>query len=164
MISQWRLISIHRIAQIFRKLNVDISTQHLMRAIRLFIKEGERTKGKASAVQGPGTFEKTQKAPITYRVPEAASALVREEEFAKQLRLTRYLAGASLGPPRAVEKVGDRARSVTMPKPRTKAQAGNKKGAEAELARERRRAQQSGQHKASSGRGRREKQRSGLGR
>ena len=104
-----------------------------MRAIRLFIKEGEGTKGKTSAVQGPGTFEKTQKAPITYRVPEAASALVREEEFAKQLRLTRYLAGASLGPPRAVEKVGERARSVTMPKPRTKAQAGNKKGAEAEL-------------------------------
>jgi hypothetical protein len=34
-------ISIHRIAQIFRERNVDISTQHLMRAIRLFIAEGE---------------------------------------------------------------------------------------------------------------------------
>ena len=41
-------ISIHRIAQIFRERNVDISTQHLMRAIRLFIKEGEGTKGKVS--------------------------------------------------------------------------------------------------------------------
>jgi hypothetical protein len=41
-------ISIHRIAQIFRERNVDISTQHLMRAIRLFIKEGEGTKGKTS--------------------------------------------------------------------------------------------------------------------
>jgi hypothetical protein len=38
-------ISIHRIAQIFRERNVDISTQHLMRAIRLFIKEGEGTPG-----------------------------------------------------------------------------------------------------------------------
>jgi hypothetical protein len=39
------------IAQIFRERNVDISTQHLMRAIRLFIAEEEGTKGKASAVQ-----------------------------------------------------------------------------------------------------------------
>ena len=41
-------ISIHRIAQIFRERNVEISTQHLMRAIRLFIKEGEGTPGKVS--------------------------------------------------------------------------------------------------------------------
>ena len=34
-------ISIDRIAQIFRERNVDISTQHLMRAIRLFISEEE---------------------------------------------------------------------------------------------------------------------------
>jgi len=157
-------ISIHRIAQIFRERNVDISTQHLMRAIRLFIKEGEGTKGKASAAQGPGTFEKTQKAPITYQVPEPPSALVREEEFSKQLRLARYLAGASLGTPRAMEKVVERGRSAAKPKARARAESREKKGAEAELARERRRAQQLGQHKVSSSRGRSEKQRSGPGR
>jgi hypothetical protein len=50
-------ISIHRIAQIFRERDVDISTQHLMRAIRLFVAEEEGTKGKAAAVQegGAGT-------------------------------------------------------------------------------------------------------------
>jgi acetolactate synthase small subunit len=36
---------IRRIAQIFRERNVDISTQHLMRAIRLFIAEEKRTDG-----------------------------------------------------------------------------------------------------------------------
>jgi hypothetical protein len=38
------------IAQIFRERYVDISTQHLMRAIRLFIAEEEGTKRKASTV------------------------------------------------------------------------------------------------------------------
>ena len=113
-------ISIHRIAQIFRERNVDISTQHLMRAIRLFIKEGEGAKGKASATQGTGTVEKTQKTPVTYQVPEPASARVREEDFAKQLRLARYLAGASLGAPRAMEKEGVGTPSLTKPRARTK--------------------------------------------
>jgi hypothetical protein len=70
-------ISIHRIAQIFRERDVDISTQHLMRAIRLFIAEGEGAKAKASVAPAPGTFEKPQPAPVTYQVPEPASALVR---------------------------------------------------------------------------------------
>ena len=157
-------ISIHRIAQIFRERNVDISTQHLMRAIRLFIAEGEGAKGKGTATQGTGAPEEAQKAPVTYRVPEPASALVREEEFAKQLRLARYLAGASLGPPRAMEKVVETGRSVTKPRPRAKAQAGKQKGAEAELARERRRAQQLGRQKASSSPGKSERRRSGPGR
>jgi hypothetical protein len=50
-------LNVHRIAQIFRERNVDISAQHLMRAIRLLIREGEGTQGKASAAQGTGTFE-----------------------------------------------------------------------------------------------------------
>jgi hypothetical protein len=54
------LISIHRIAQIFRERNVDISTQHLMRAIRLFIKEEDGTKGKASAAQGTVPLKKSR--------------------------------------------------------------------------------------------------------
>ena len=78
-------ISIHRIAQIFRERNVDISTQHLMQAIRLFIAEEEGTKGKASVAPGAGRFEKIPQALATYRIPEAPSALVREEEFATQL-------------------------------------------------------------------------------
>jgi hypothetical protein len=45
-------LNIHRIAQIFRERNVDISTQHLMRAIRLFIAEGEVAQGKASMRAG----------------------------------------------------------------------------------------------------------------
>jgi hypothetical protein len=60
-------ISIHRIAQIFRERNVDISTQHLMRAIRLFIKEGEGTKGKTSVAEATGTSEKTAQKPVTNR-------------------------------------------------------------------------------------------------
>jgi hypothetical protein len=91
-------ISIRRIAQIFRERNVDISTQHLMRAIRLFIAEEKRTGGKASGAKGTGTFEKTQKTPGTYQAPEPPSDLVREEEFVKQLRLARYLAASSLPP------------------------------------------------------------------
>jgi hypothetical protein len=147
--------SIHR--------NVDISTQHLMRAIRLFIKEGEGTPGEVSE-RHPGAPSPAGEKRITYSLSQQPAPLVREEEFAKQLRLARYLAGASLGRPRDLEKVVEKAQSVTKPKPRAKAQSGSKKGVEAELARERRRVQQPGQRKASSGRGRSEKQRSGPGR
>ena len=80
-------LNIHWIAQIFRERNVDISTQHLMRAIRLFIEEEEGAKAKPSVAQGTGTIEKTQKQPVTYQVLEPPSAVVREEEFAKQLWL-----------------------------------------------------------------------------
>ena len=136
-----------------------------MRAIRLFIAEGEGAKGKGSATQGTGTVEKTQKGSVAYQVPELPSAVVWEEDFAKQLRLARYLAGASLGRPREIEKVGEKAPSITKPKPRAKAPSRNKKGVEAELSRERRRAQQAAMPKgSSSGRGRSEKQRSGPSR
>jgi hypothetical protein len=151
-----------------------------MRAIRLFIDEEELVAGKGSTAQrrpvsdssltkerqqeSAAAEEAKPKAPVTYQVPEPPSALVREEDFAKQLRLARYLAGAGLGPPRVLEKVGDRARSVTKPKPKAKAPRRTQKVAEAELARERRRVQQSGRQKASSGPGRSDKQRSVPGR
>jgi hypothetical protein len=111
-------ISIHRIAQIFRERNVDISTQHLMRAIRLFIKEGEGTKGNVSE-RHPGAPSPGGEKKITYSLSEQASPLVREEEFAKQLRLARYLAGANVGRPRDIEKAVEKARGVTKPKPRS---------------------------------------------
>jgi hypothetical protein len=62
---------------------------------------------------------------------------------------------------KAVEKTP----SITKPRPRAKAEPGGKKGVEAELARERRRAQQVGKQKGSSScPDRSEKQRSGPGR
>ena len=134
-------ISIHRIAQIFRERNVDISTQHLMRAIRLFIKEGEGTPDKAVVQekhQGSPAGGEEKRTSVTYQPSEQPSARVREEEFAKQLRLARYLAGATVGRPREIEKAVEKARSITKPKPRAKAR--------------------------SSGRGRSEKQRSGPSR
>ena len=139
------MISIHRIAQIFRERNVDISTQHLMRAIRLFIKEGEGANGKVSIAQGSGAVEKIQKPSVTYQVPEPASALVREEEFAKQLRLARYLAASSLPPSRPLEPLVEgrtpkRVRAVPKARSKAKAEAARKKVEEAELAKERRRA------------------------
>jgi hypothetical protein len=157
-------ISIHRIAQIFRERDVDISTQHLMRAIRLFIKEGEGIPGKVSE-RHPGAPSPGGEKKITYSLSEQASPLIREEEFAKQLRLARYLAGASVGRPRAIGKVGEKAQTFGKPKPRAKGQSGSKKGVEAELARERRRVQPVGRQKGSSSSlGRSDRQRSGPGR
>jgi hypothetical protein len=75
-------ISIVRIAQIFRERNLDISTQHWTRAIRLFVAEGEGTNGKPSIAQGTGSVEKAPLGSVTYQVPEPPSALVREEDFA----------------------------------------------------------------------------------
>ena len=135
-----------------------------MRAIRLFIAEGEGAKGKAYGAQGTGTSEKAPQESVTHQVAEPPSALVREEDFAKQLRLARYLAGTSLGRLREIEKAGERGRIVTQQKPRAKVQSKNKKGIEVELARERRRARRSDRQKASSERPRREKPRSGPGR
>ena len=163
-------ISIHRIAQIFRERNVDISTQHLMRAIRLFIKEGEGAKGKGSATQGTGTVEKTQKGSVAYQVPELPSAVVREEDFAKQLRLARYLAGASLPPARPLEpalktKAPKQERSVRRPRSKAKAEAAKQKAGEAELAKERRRTGRVTHQKiSSSGPHRGDKQRPSRGR
>ena len=163
-------ISIHRIAQIFRERNVDISTQHLMRAIRLFIKEGEGTKGKASAAQGTGTVEKAPLEPVTYQVSEPPSALVREEEFAKQLRLARYLAGASLPPARPLEpgaeaRAAKREQSIKKAGSKVKAPPARQKAGQTELVKERRRAGRVGQQKApSSGQHRGERQRPSPGR
>jgi hypothetical protein len=142
-------ISIHRIAQIFRERDVDISTQHLMRAIRLFIAEGEGTKGKVSAAQderlGSGAAEEKQKGPVTYQISEQPAAMVREEEFAKQLRLARYLAASSLPPSRPLEPVlkgraPKQARPVTKARSGAKKQPEKQKPGEVELAKERRRA------------------------
>ena len=107
-----RGISIHRIAQIFRERKVDISTQHLMRAIRLFIKEEARGGGKSSSdqerPQGSAVAGEGKKASTVYQPSEQASPLVREEDFAKQLRLARYLAASSLPPSRALEPAANK--------------------------------------------------------
>ena len=69
-----------------------------MRAIRLFIKDGEGTKGKGSAGQErrQGRAAAGEEKKTTYQLTGQASPRIREEDFAKQLRLARYLAGASL--------------------------------------------------------------------
>jgi hypothetical protein len=88
----------NRLAQIFRERGVDISVPHLVRTVRRFVDEEERTAGKGSSAQRPpesaaaeATKSKTQ---VTYQVSEQPSSRVQEEEFAKQLRLARYLAEA----------------------------------------------------------------------
>ena len=162
------------IAQIFRERNVDIPTQHLMRAIRLFIAEEEGTRGKVSAVQegrqGPGAAGEDKKTSVTYPLSEQASPVVREEEFAKQLRLARYLAASSLPPARPLEPVikaraRKQERSIRKTGPKAKAEPEKQKAGEAELAKERRRAGQVGQRKTPSSSPRRsERHRSGPGR
>ena len=169
-----RGISIHRIAQIFRERKVDISTQHLMRAIRLFIAEEERGGGKATAAkegrQGPAAAGEEKKRSVTYEPLEQISPVVREEEFAKQLRLARYLAGASLPAARTLEPAAQPrtpkpARAVSKARTSTKKETPRQKAAEAELAKERRRVRQVPRQKApSSGSHRSEKQRSSPGR
>ena len=81
---------------------------HLVRTVRRFVEEEERAGGQGSPVpQGPASpaakerrpesaaAEETKpKAPATYQVSEQPSTRVQEEEFAKQLRLARYLAAA----------------------------------------------------------------------
>jgi hypothetical protein len=155
-------LSVHRIAQIFRERGVDISVPHLVRTVRRFVDEEERAAGKGStaprrpasptakahhleSVAAEGTKPKTA---VTYQVSEQPSTRVQEEEFVKQLRLARYLAAASL-PSRPLEPV----RQPRTPKQErpiaklgAKAKAGtvSKKTREEELAKERRRACQSG--------------------
>jgi hypothetical protein len=112
-------LSVHRIAQIFRERGVDISVPHLVRTIRRFIDEVERVGDKGAPAPRPpanpmakerlqesaAAEETKQKAPVTYQVSERPSTRVQEEEFAKQLRLARYLAAASLPPSRPLEPV-----------------------------------------------------------
>ena len=156
-------LNIHRIAEIFRERGVDISKIHLMRAIRRFIEE-ER----ASAAQQP-TPSKETKSAATYQVIEQPSAVVREEEFAKQLRIARYLAGARLPAVQSLEqasgaKKAKRLHSTAKERPVTKKETPKQKAEEKELAKERRRAGRVGHKVPSSDPRRAEKQRPARGR
>jgi hypothetical protein len=107
--------------------------------------------------------ETKQKAPVTYQVSEQPSSRVQEEDFAKQLRLARYLAAGGSPPSRLVElapeaKSSKRGRPIAKAGAKTKAGRQAKKPREEELAKERRRAARSGQKGAPSGPSRGEKQ------
>jgi hypothetical protein len=170
-------LSVHRIAQIFRERGVDISVPHLVRTVRRFVDEEERVAGRSPAPRRPvspmakeghpesAAAEETKpKAPVTYQVSEQPSARVQEEEFAKQLRLARYLAAASLPPSRPLEPVRQ-PRTPKQERPsakagtKTKAERLAKKAREEELAKERRRAGRPGHKVPPSGPQRGEKQR-----
>jgi hypothetical protein len=174
-------LSVHRIAQIFRERGVDISVPHLVRTVRRFVDEEERVGGRSPAPQGPASptanerhpesaAEATKpKAPVTYQVSEQPSSRVQEEEFAKQLRLARYLAASSLPPARTLEatpeaKTPKRGRPVAKVGAKTKAETVGKKPREEELAKERRRAGRVAHKVPASGSGRGEKQRGSPGR
>jgi len=152
-------LSVHRIAQIFRERGVDISVPHLVRTVRRFVDEEERAAGKGSPAPRPpasplakerhqesAVAEATKpKAPVTYQVSEQPSTRVQEEEFAKQLRLARYLAAGGSPPSRPLEsapeaKTPKRGRPVAKAGAKTKAGTVGKKPREEELAKERRRA------------------------
>jgi hypothetical protein len=61
-----------------------------------------RVGGKGLVDQG-APAGKGAKSEATYQVVEQPSVVVREEEFAKQLRIARYLAASSLPPSRPLE-------------------------------------------------------------
>jgi hypothetical protein len=161
-------LNVHRIAEIFRERGVDISKIHLMRAIRRFIEEEERAGSKPSAGRPASAGEGT-KSQTTYQIAEQPSAVVREEEFAKQLRLARYLAGTSLPAVRSLEqasgaKKAKRLHSTAKARSVTKKETPKQKAEEKELAKERRRAGRVGQKVPSSDPRRAEKQRPARGR
>jgi hypothetical protein len=174
-------LSVHRIAQIFRERGVDISVPHLVRTVRRFVDEEERTGEGSPAPRRPAspmakerhpesTPEATKpKAPVTYQISEQPSTRVQEEEFAKQLRLARYLAAGGSPPSRPLEvvrtaKAPKRERPVAKVGAKTKAETVGKKPREEELAKERRRAGRGGHKAPSAGSGRGEKQRPERGR
>jgi hypothetical protein len=178
-------LSVHRIAQIFRERGVDISVPHLVRTVRRFVDEEERAAGKGSTaprrpVSDPSVTREGQqesaaaeatkpKAPVTYQVSEQPSSRIQEEEFAKQLRLARYLAAGGSPPLRALEAVPEaktprRGRPVAKAGAKAKAATVSKKPREEELAKERRRAGRPGHKLPSSDPRRGEKQRSGPSR
>ncbi len=151
-------LSVHRIAQIFRERGVDISVPHLVRTVRRFVDEEERA-GKGSPAprrpanpmakerhpESAAAEETKAKAPVAYQVSEQPSTRVQEEEFAKQLRIARYLAAASLPPSRPVEPVREvrtpkQPRAIAKVGAKAKAETVGKKAREEELAKERRRA------------------------
>jgi hypothetical protein len=163
-----RGLNIHRIAEIFRERGVDISKIHLMRTIRRFIEEEERAGSRPSAGRADSAGEATSPQ-TTYQVAEQPSAVVREEEFAKQLRIARYMAGARLPAIRSLEpapaaKKTKRLHSTGKARPVTKEEAPKQKAEQKELAKERRRAGRAGQKVPSSDPRRAEKQRPARGR
>ena len=129
-----------------------------MRTVRRFVDEEERLGGRSPAPSRPSSpmtkeghpesvaAEATRpKAPVTYQISEQPSSRVQEEEFAKQLRLARYLAAASRPPSRPLDavpgaKAPNKERGVAKAVARTKAGTVSKKAREEELAKERRRA------------------------
>ena len=134
---------------------------HLVRTVRRFVDEEERS-GKDSGQRPPPTKE--TKSEATYQVAEQPSAVVREEEFAKQLRLARYLAAGGSPPSRPLEPVRQprtpkRERPIAKAGAKTKAGTVSKKPREEELAKERRRAGRVVPKPPSSGPGRGGKQR-----
>jgi hypothetical protein len=175
---------VHRIAQIFRERGVDISVPHLVRTVRRFVDEEERVAGRSPAPRPPAshsslTKERQQesaaaeatkpKAPVTYQVSEQPSSRVQEEEFAKQLRLARYLAAGGSPPSRALEaahpaRTPKQERPIAKAGAKTKAGTAGKKVREEELAKERRRAGRAGHKPGSSASGRGEKERRSPGR
>jgi hypothetical protein len=164
-------LSVHRIAQIFRERGVDISVPHLVRTVRRFVDEEERA-GKGSAAQPSPVVQESKperKTSVTYQIPNKTSSRVQEEEFTKQLRLARYLAGAGLPPSRQLESVPKartpkQAEGVSKVKPKAKAERTRKEAREEELAKERRRAGRAGQKGQLAGSQRGEKQRPSPGR
>jgi hypothetical protein len=175
-------LSVNRIAQIFRERGVDISVPHLVRTVRRFVDEEERTGKGSPAPRSPASpmakeghpesaaAEATKpKAPVTYQVSEQPSSRVQEEEFAKQLRLARYLAAGGSPPSRPLEPVRQprtpkQARSIAKAGAKTKVGTLAKKAREEELAKERRRAGRGGHGGPSPGSGRGEKRRPPPGR
>jgi hypothetical protein len=164
---------VHRIAQIFRERGVDISVPHLVRTVRRFVDEEERAGGKGSTAERhpePAAVQETKpKAPVTYQLSEQPSSRVQEEEFAKQLRLARYLAagGSPLArSPEAVRQPRTPKQGRPIGKAGAKAKAGtaSKKDREEELAKERRRSGRVGRKAPSAGPRRGEKQRRSPGR
>jgi hypothetical protein len=144
-----------------------------VRTVRRFVDEEERAGGKGSTAERhpePAAVQETKpKAPVTYQVSEQPSSRIQEEEFAKQLRLARYLAAANLPPSRALEpapeaKTPMRGRPVAKAEVKNKAGTVGKKPREEELAKERRRAGRVGQKVPAAGSGRGEKQRPGPSR
>jgi hypothetical protein len=155
---------------------------HLVRTVRRFVDEEEQAAGKGSPAprrpaspvakehhQGSTPEATKPKAPVTYQVSEQPSSRVQEEEFAKQLRLARYLAAGGSPPSRALESAPE-ARKPKQERPiakagaKTKTESVSKKAQKEELAKERRRAGRVGHKVPSAGAGRGEKQRPSPGR
>jgi hypothetical protein len=173
---------VHRIAQIFRECGVDISVPRLVRTVQRFVDEEEGVAGRSPAPrpsasptanerhpESAAAEETKPKAPVRYQVSEQSSSRVQEEEFAKQLRLARYLAAGDSPPSRSLETVHEprtpkRGRPVAKAGAKTKGGGAKQKTGEEELAKERRRAGQVGQKVSSSGQHRDERQRSSPGR